>query len=608
MSGKASLPLTVEIAFGAGPLDPDPLTWTDVSAYVRRSQTISLSRDRDPKSGEPSGRGQLRFKNPDGRFTVGATGTYGLVRNRLPIRVKQGATVLWTGLVEKWGQATDAGVRSTVDATLVDRWPRLKQRKFSGDRIQSACQGLGPEDLWPLTDLIGSTRAVSVTSSWVLKPEPGHIVAWGTADNPVSGVAKTAAVGSPDVVLSKMWDGAGATAPGLYGSGFTVSLWSRMPSDAGSVVWDVDNIDADGLKVEISRTLIAVESDTLALSPAALTYTTSGTWRHVVLACETSGATPVLRMWVNGAQVWTYTAPYDPAWTPLREHTLTCVQCDLAYVATWDRALSASEVAIIAASGLNALGQTGDKADVRAALVAAMWQPTTVTTSGTFTATMSKQTIDGVSQADLLLACAQAEDGQIITDVTGWPKLTPRGARSDAALAATIPDSVIAHDVTWELDDQAVVNVAQVDRMALDQVASTVSRRNDASVDTYGEVSDSLQLWLDTDAQAVDRANAMVLMWADAAPRSRAFTVDLMTCAATISPATLLAVDIGSRIQVSGLGAVYPAGTSAGYYVDGITDEITAESWRRTFTVSPAIDYLVLDDSTFGGLDEWPLG
>ena len=633
MSGRVSLPLKVEIAFDAGPMDASPV-WTDVSDHVQRQKTVAVSRSVDVITGEPSGRGAVRFRNDDGDFTPGLEGAFGLVRNRLPIRVKQGSKVLWTGLVERWAIGME-GTRPVVDATLVDRWPRLRKRVLTGDRILSVCQQLAPEDCWPLTDPAGSTRAESLTTSWALKPlSVTHVVNWATADNPVAGVAKVAAVGSSAVTLLKAWDGVGTPSAAAYESGFTVSLWSRIPADGGLVQWDVDNTDTDGLRIDVQRTAITVEADALTMSPAFVANTSSA-WRHVALTCDVSGATPVLRLFVDGAQVWTYTALFDPSWEPLRQHVLTLQSVDLAYVCTWDRPLAANEIAGIAAAGTDSLGATGDTADVRAALIASLWPQTVIGMSGTyvghtlnddvdlnapvalnasqrtasdFTATMSKQSLAGVSQADLLLACARAEGGMIWMDRHGWPYLASRTARSSAPLAATIPTSVIQGDSQWELDDTQVVNVCTVERMALNESVTSITRRNEASIALYDEVTRDLQLWLDSDTAAVDRANSEVLINDTSTARSRSFTVDLFTCGASIPVATLLSVDIGSRIKLDNVDARMPTSTISGWYVDGIDDDITEKQWRRTFTVSPAVDFLVLDDDTFGALDTWPLG
>ena len=618
MAGKVSLPLTVEIAFGAGPMDPDPLTWTDVSAYVMRSRTISLSRGRDPQTGEPdSGPGAIRFKNPDGRFTLGKTGAFGLVRNRLPIRVRRGATVLWTGLVEKWGQATDAGVRSTVDATLVNRWPRLKVRSLTGDRLLQVCQTLAPDYLWPLTDPAGSTRAAPDSGLWSLMPVAGYPPpTFGGGANP-QGSDRLACLSSPGATpayLRQWWDGPGAVSPGIFLTGGpSVSVWVKCPNtSAGAAVHaDIWPWASGGYKVDVEQTHVDLSGGWGMMGPGTDTWTDHAApsgWRHVVVTAQRVGSTVTLIVYSDTVPVITRSWS-SPGWAAARDMALWVHDgAEAAYLSVFDRTLTSTEVAAIHAAGRDALGATGDTADVRAATAAQMWSPTTVDIAGTYTATLSKQAVEGVSQADLLLACAQAEDGLLYVSRDGWPVLRPRGHRTEAALAATIPAQVLSHDATWELDDTLVVNAVQVDRMALGEVASTVNRRNEASIALYDEATKSLQLWLDSDAAAVDRANGEVQMWAESTPRSRQFSVDLATCGAAISVDTLLAVDIGSRIQVSGLGSVYPAGTSAGYYVDAIADEITEKSWRRTFTVTPALDFLVLDDATFGGLDDWPLG
>ena len=136
MGGSVALPLVVEVAFGAEPLDTGTLTWTDISDYVRRASGVDFQRGWDTETGEPiAGRLTFTVNNDDGDFTPGTTGTFGEVRNRLPVRVSAvigtatgnaltydegvgwydmlgatyddseiGTVVLWTGLVESWRQ------------------------------------------------------------------------------------------------------------------------------------------------------------------------------------------------------------------------------------------------------------------------------------------------------------------------------------------------------------------------------------------------------------------------------------------------------------------------------------------------------------------------
>lgn len=151
MGGAVALPLVVEVAFGAEPLDTGTLTWTDISDYVRRNPGVDFLRGWDTETSEPiAGRLSFTLNNDDGDFTPGETGAFGLIRNRLPVRVSAtvatatgnaltyddevgwydmyGATyddteignvVLWTGLVESWRIFWENGVRSQVAVQAV---------------------------------------------------------------------------------------------------------------------------------------------------------------------------------------------------------------------------------------------------------------------------------------------------------------------------------------------------------------------------------------------------------------------------------------------------------------------------------------------------------
>ena len=214
---------------------------------------------------------------------------------------------------------------------------------------------------------------------------------------------------------------------------------------------------------------------------------------------------------------------------------------------------------------------------------------------------MSNQDLADKSLADALQECSTAERGTIYIDRDGWPVLTSRSWRVGAAVAFTIPATALGREVSWTLDDQNLANSATVERMVGDTSAATVKAKNDASVTTYGEQNRSLQIWVDTDAQLLERANAEANIDAYPLPRSSDLTVDLLTKAATIPAATLLAADIGQRIAVSGLPAEAPGETE--FYIENIADKITTTGWERTFTVSPRADYFTIADATYGQLD-----
>jgi hypothetical protein len=274
----------------------------------------------------------------------------------------------------------------------------------------------------------------------------------------------------------------------------------------------------------------------------------------------------------------------------------------LSHFALWSsKVLSTAEV-LAQYQTVSMNGWQGETAAARAARLLTYVTPApSLSTSGTFTATMSKQDVADKSLADALQECATAERGTLYMSTAGWPVLTSRSWRTGAAVAFTIPARALAADVAWTLDDQQLVNSATVDRMALDQTAATVKARNETSVTTYGEQTTSVQTWLDTDAQALERVNAEANMWATPLPRSSELSVDLMTKGATISAATLLGADIGQRVAVSGMPSEAPAQTQ--FFIEQISDRITEKEWLRTFTVSPRLDYFTVQNSTFGALD-----
>lgn len=592
MSGTESFPMTVEIAFTGGPMDASP-TWTDVSDYVQRARSITLSRGYDQETGEVmAGRGSLRLKNDDGRFTPGATGTYGLIRNKLQIRVKRSTTVLWTGLIEKWTMTYDNGRRPVVDLTLVDRWARFQARKFTSERLQPAITATGPDYFWPLTDASGSSRAADVASGIDWVPTDAAGFTFGAAANPQTGNSTNVASStSQNAFIGPAFIPSGAT-NWTFGAWLNAGYYALtdlgLPAPNKLVV---ENNGTSGYKVEVVFNSVTKTS--------TITSGATAGWHHLLVTGSTSGGTTTLRFYVDGSQRWTDTISGTPTDGLL---FMFSSGVGIAYAAIWDKTLSATQISELYATAITS-AMAGDTADVRANRIKAINGGWTLTTQGTFTSTMSSPSWTDKSIATTLNECAQAEAGPIYMDTAGWPVLQSRSYRTASVLAATIPAKVLSADAQWELDDQTLCNVVQVDRMASDTTATTINRRNETSIDLYDEAGRTLQLWLYTDDQAVDRANMEVNMFASPLPRSRTFTVDLATCQADLSEATVLGIDVGDRIAISGLPATAPAASTGGWYVEAIEDNISHTNWTRTYTVSPVKDYWVLQDATYGALD-----
>ena len=621
MGGSVSLPLTVEIAFSAGALDTGTLTWTDVTTYVRKD-SISFNRGWDTESQEPiAGRASLSFNNESGNFTPGKTGAFGLIRNRLPIRIKQGSTVMWTGLVESWRIGWTNGMRSKVDVTCVDRWAALRRLKIPADRIAAVARLTGATAFYPFTDATGTTLREAanayppmsilrgLTPAFQGDPHPTdpaqRVTAWAIADQAtewfsaaqtdtwsldtgvsITLVARSSGYSSSDEEVSFHLVGGDNAADGVIFAGLT---------------WNSGQLGAYGQATRASGAQ-SVSAGVYYPSPAL----DSG-YHVVTFTAKRTGTTLTVNIYVDGQTAsasGTFSADW-PASIQYRTRVSMNVLAGPSGRATYGiaggmahkRQLTASESAFLTRQ---VALWSGDTAATRSAALAT-YGPATLSTTGTFTIQMSRQDLADKPLADALLECAQAEDGALFIDTSGWPKITSRSWRTQATVAFTIPAKALASDIGWTLDDQQLTNSAAVDRMVGDATAGTATGRNDASVALYGEQKVSRQLWLYNTADAVERANAEANMWANPLPRSSELTVDLMTKGATISAATLLAADVGQRIAISGMPAEAP--TQTNFYIEAISDTVTETQWLRTFTVSPRLDFLTLDDASSGAID-----
>lgn len=622
MGGSVALPVIVEVAFDTEPLDTGTLTWTDISAYVKRSAGIDFSRGWDTEAAEPlAGRLTFTVNNDDGRFTPGETGAFGEVRNRLPVRVsRSGVGVLWTGLVESWRQSWENGVRSQVQVTCVDRWAAIRRLRINADRIEGVAQATAADYLFPFTD--ADTGFAESADRWprmtLIYPTGGYTsvdyLAVEHPTDPSKSVAQLTTqrdiywLRSPAV--STTWS---------MNDGISMSLTAKMPSGfpqtndivAYSLEFGIDGIIQVGFIKRISDGAIVaagqVYDGSTNMSVQGATALSTSTWHTATITVARSGTTVTLNVYVDGVLDATDTDTYASDLTDTSYKFLirpnssvtTNYTVSLGGAMAHKRALSDDE-----AKAVSSLAATwpSETAAVRAARLLGFVSPKpTLSTTGTFTSTMSMQDVADKSLADALFECATAERGTIYTSRDGWPVLTSRSWRVASPVSFTIPAKALAADVAFTLDDQQLTNSATVDRMVGDTAAGTARSRNDASVAIYGEQNKSLQIWVDTDAQLLERANAEANIDAVAQPRSSDLMVDVLAKNATISAATLLGADIGQRIAVSGMPATAPATDE--FYIETIADRITHTGWERTFTVSTRADYWTLQDATYGQID-----
>jgi len=620
MGGSVALPLVVEVAFGAEPLDTGTLTWTDISAYVKRSAGIDFSRGWDTEAAEPlAGRLTFTVNNDDGRFTPGETGAFGEVRNRLPVRVsRSGVGVLWTGLVESWRQSWENGVRSQVAVTCVDRWAAIRRLRLAADRVGLAAKSFAADYFYPFTDPDTSWREVSDLWPPIEKTLATAPMAFRVLEHPTDPAKSVGRISADGLTASYTYQTGVKSDQWSLDDGVTLAVVVKpetgLPNTNDAITWGIHWGTTPFMQVGITkhssgdlRAAGQVYDGSTNKSVVGTTALSSAAWHVVVLTLKRVSTTVTLTVYADGVQHVTDTVvlasdlPASNYYMRINPNVADPSTADAGVGGAFAlrRDLSAADAAALS----SLLAQwAGDTADDRAALLVKFADPApSLSTTGTFTSTMSKQDLTDKSLGDALLECATAERGTIYMSRDGWPVLTSRSWRVASAVAFTIPAKALAADVTFTLDDQQLTNSATVDRMVGEDVAGSTTARNETSVATYGEQNKSLQVWVDTDAQLLERANAEANIDAVAQPRSSDLMVDILSKNATIAAATLLGADIGQRIAVSGMPATAPDQDE--FYIDSIADRVTHTGWERTFTVSTRADYWTLQDATYGQLD-----
>ena len=434
MAGKSNLPAVVEIAFGTDPLTTGTLTWTDVSGYVKRAQGIDFSRGWDTETDQPlAGRLSLTLNNDDGRFTPGETGAYGLIRNRLPIRVSAvigtgtgntltydeavgwydmlgatydddeiGTVVLWTGLVETWRLAWENGVRSQVQVTAVDRWAALRRLKFDGDLVLAASTSFAADYFYPFTDIDTSWREVAdrrppVVQTGTSAPMEFRAVSHPTDAGKFVGRITEDTSGSDNtyqtaVVTGDQWS---------LNTGVTIAVVinpeADLPTTADSLSWGIRWGSSAFMQVGITkhaggdlRAAGQIYDGSTNKSVVGTTALAVGQWHCIVLTLKRVSTTVTLTVHCDGVQHVTDTVTLSPD-LPVADYFMRADISTLSYAIraglggafAFRRDLSASDAAFLS----SLLAQwSGDTAANRAATLIKFVAPSpALTTTGTFT-------------------------------------------------------------------------------------------------------------------------------------------------------------------------------------------------------------------------------
>jgi hypothetical protein len=204
-----------------------------------------------------------------------------------------------------------------------------------------------------------------------------------------------------------------------------------------------------------------------------------------------------------------------------------------------------------------------------------------------------------------LTTVATSEYGALYVDASGSFVMQDRSvtAKSIAGTPTVFADNgtgIVYFDATWILNDVLVFNKATITRTGgTAQVAL-----NQASIDKYFLHSYFLDnLLMQTDAVALDYAQAYVASRAETSIRVDAIVLDLYTPNYNTGIIAALNLDFFDPIKVI---TTQPGGSTLEktLQIFGVKMNITPNSWKTTFTtLEPVIDAFILNDTIYGTLD-----
>ena len=650
--------LRVDFGYGSTPLTPlGSITWTDVTSSVRLSDGVTFNRGRSgiDVMARP---GSLSFtldnsaqKGTEGRFTLGGTNQVTGLALRIPVRVRArfpfgGGTYvdLWYGYVEALETGWDNGWRPTVRVSATDRLARLEKRK-----LPSLIRGVqlvdSPSAVWPCDDSEGSTSAGEQSSN-------ASVSALATAS---VGAVGTATLTFGEASLGPGPDGqscavltTSSTTAGYYltGSGLpdvftdtqTVECYFQSAAAGAAsrglvVVHDesfnklvtisLSSTDKLVATVTTVTTILGVDLSTDVASITGATTAASGVWNHALVKQSRSGNTVTVTLYLNGTSQGTdtystaamsasiVTGGYVSAGALRAASTGTASGIfygRLANVAVYPAALSATRVtehARVRDTLASYTAETSAAKFTRLAQVAGLSSTEFGFSYGspaTTSADMAPFPFGDRSLLDAANEVATAEASAVYLDRSGVLRLASRNKRYGTAVSFTIPATAIDKGTGFATDMGAVVNDVTVSRPG-----GITSRSVDAaSVAAYDTHDSTTTVYLSSDPQVVDMAAFLANLNSQPVPRISGISVDLVSSAALLDEASILAAEVGTRFQVTGLPSASTPAATLDLILDGVTDTVTSTSWRRALVatqIDASATVWVLDDATYSVLN-----
>lgn len=204
-----------------------------------------------------------------------------------------------------------------------------------------------------------------------------------------------------------------------------------------------------------------------------------------------------------------------------------------------------------------------------------------------------------------LQTVANSEYGAVYVDASGsWAFQDRTVTTSSVAATPTVfndDGSAIGYNnAIWRLDDTLVFNQANITRTG----GSVQSATDAASVAKYfAHTYNQQDLVMQTDADALNYAQAYVASRAETSVRCDAIELDLYTANYTLGTIAALNLDFFDPVTIT---TNQPGGStlSKTLQVFGVAHTVTPNKWRTTLTtLEPIIDGFILNSTLYGVLD-----
>jgi hypothetical protein len=520
-----------------------------------------------------------------------------------------------------------------VRVSASDRLARLEKRKLPSLIRGAQLRSYTPAALWPLTEGDGATtfgdtsgsNAPALTLTTIGSGTPTIVLGTDNTGPGPDGLSAPVITPSGSAPFTNGYSlnlnsSASALPSSWYPQALTYATMecyfyvSTSGTRSGLLSFSDGGYGTSiGIRISAGNKLEAVGISTIT----GTTTITSGVWHHVAYTQSAVAGTLTSKLYLDGvlegtstnssSTTWlgdTFSAGYDSV-------SGQCLSGRISHVALYASALTGSAVSERAAVRDTLSNYTAETPDTKFARLAKIAGLTSSEygfaygSSGTMSSTMTPFPVADRPLLEALNECAIAEASTVYLDASGVLTLSSRDDRYNVSSSFSLPATAIEKATSFTNDMTFVVNDVTVSRPA-GATARTVNATSVAAYDTHDQ---SITAYVGTDQQAIDMASYLANINSQPYPRVSNIGVDLVSAAAVVDEAAILAAEVGTRFTVTGLPSASTPVTTLSWFVEGVTDTVSATSWKRTFVgtqVNSAntawiLDTSVLDTSTILG-------